>query len=114
MVAAVRAHINRRLVDEIDDDTSEEPDVTEDQNVDATEKALDTTYNVNNLVDQELQLEEECEDHDDTQDKFEENDVSDLPNDDQETNDEQEGNRSRRSSRQEIDYKFLHTFGHRK
>ena len=48
MVAAVRAHINRRLVDEIDDDTSEEPDVTEDQNVDATEKALDTTYNVNN------------------------------------------------------------------
>ena len=69
---------------------------------------MDTTYNANNLVDQELRWEEECED------EFEENYISELPNDDEETNDRQEGNRSRQSSSQEIDYKYLHTFGHRK
>ena len=106
---------NRRLVEL--DDTSEEPDVADVADVTeaSTEHAMDTTYTANNLVDQELELEEEYGDHDDTQ--IEADDDAALPevlNNDEETNDLQEANRSRRSSRREIDYKYLHTFGHRK
>ena len=103
----------RPVNDEIDDDTSEEPDVTEDQDVNESEEieALDTTYNVNNLVDQELQLEEEGEAYDEAPEK---SDDTPIPDDNEETNFGQDGNRSRRSSRKEINYKYLHTFGHEK